>query len=176
MATPAKSGWTPVLLVAVIAFAAYGYVFLTSEGMPDVAATHFNVQGEPNAMSSRAGYRGFMAILVLVIPLLIAGLPVAISHRWPQLLNIPHREHWMAPERIEATLSTLRVRMAVVAVATIALQCFVHRLVLDANASDSPELDQRSLLIGLSLFGAFMLGWIVSLWRRFRKSSGGIAP
>jgi hypothetical protein len=169
MATPAKSSWASVLLVAAIALAAYAYVFMTSAGMPDVAATHFNVQGEPNAMSSRAGYRGFMAILILGIPLLIAGLPIAVSRRWPQLLNIPHPEHWLARERIEDTMSSLRTRMAVVAVATIVLQCFVHRLVLGANAADSPELDQRSLLIGLSLFGAFMLGWIISLWRRFRK-------
>jgi hypothetical protein len=117
-----------------------------------------------------------MAILILGIPLLIAVLPAAVSRRWPQLLNIPHRQHWLAPERIEETLSSLRVRMAVVAVAMIALPCFVHRLVLGANAADKPELDQQSLMIGLSLFGAFILGWILSLWRRFRSAPDGRSP
>lgn len=169
-AASAKSSWTPVLVVAAIALAAYAYVFVTSARLPDFTATHFNIQGEPNAMSSRSGYRAFMAVLVIGIPILIAGLPAALSRRWPQLLNIPHRDHWLAPERIEDTLSSIRVRMAVIALAMIALQCFVHRLVLGANASDRPELDQQSLLIGLSLFGAFMLGWILSLWRRFRST------
>ena len=112
---------------------------MTSARLPDVAATHFDVRGEPNALSSRDSYRGFMALLIVVIPLVIAGLPAVLARRWPQLLNIPNRKHWLTPERIEDTLSSLRARMALLAVAAIGLQCLVHRLVLAANAADRAE-------------------------------------
>jgi Protein of unknown function (DUF1648) len=167
--TPKKSIWMGLLAVAMLSAAAFAYVFVTSASLPDVAATHFNVRGEPNALTSRNSYRGFMALLIVVIPLTLAGLPVVFARRWPQLLNIPNREHWLSPERIEATLSSLGARTALLAAATIGLQCFVHRLVLAANAADRPELDQRTLLIGLGIFAAFMIGWIVSLYRRFRR-------
>jgi uncharacterized membrane protein len=164
-----KSEFSGFVLVAALAAAAFTYVFMTSAALPEVAASHFDIRGEPNALTSRNSYRAFMAMLVLLIPLLIVGLPAFLARRWPRLLNIPHREYWLAPERIDATLSTLRKWTAVVAVATIGLQCFVHRLVLSANAADDPELDQRALLIGLGVFAAFMLASIVVLHRRFRR-------
>lgn len=167
---PPNSSWTGVAVVAVLSAGAFAYVFVSSASLPDIAATHFNVRGEPNALASRNSYRAFMAILIVGIPLLIAGLPAVFARRWPQLLNIPHREHWMAPDRVEETLSSLRTRTALLATATIGLQCLVHRLVLSANAADRPELDQQTLLVGLGLFAVFLIGWIVSLYRRFRRT------
>jgi hypothetical protein len=159
-----------LLVVAALSAVAFTYVFVTSASLPDIAATHFNVRGEPNAMASRNSYRGFMAVLIIGIPLVLAGLPAVIGRRWPQLLNIPNREYWMAPERAAATLASVRARTALLAVATIVLQCFVHTLVMGANAAERPDLDQRTLLAGLGVFAAFIIGWIVSLYRRFRRS------
>jgi hypothetical protein len=85
------------------------------------------------------------------------------------LLNIPNREYWLAPERSTETLASLGSRTALLAIAMIALICFVHVLVVRANAGNGPELDQRLLLTGLGTFIAFMIGWIASLYRRFRR-------
>jgi len=166
-----RSSHFGLVLVAAVAVAAAAFIYLSSAGFPDVGATHFDARGQPNASMSRGVYRGYMTFLVIVVPLLVAGLPVWVSRRWPMLLNIPHREYWLAPERSAATVDSLRARTAVLAIAMIGLICFVHLLVLSANAGDQPELDQRMLLIGLGTFIAFMLAWIVSLYRRFRKPS-----
>jgi uncharacterized membrane protein len=165
-----KANWTPLLIVAALAAAAITYIFLTSASLPDHPATHFNVRGEPNAAMSRDSYRAFMAFLVVVIPLLIAGIPALLARRWPMLLNIPNREFWMAPERIDATLVSIRTRTAILAAATIALQCFVHVLLMNANAAEQPRLDQQMLLIAIGTFAVFMIGWIVSLYRRFKRT------
>jgi len=85
------------------------------------------------------------------------------------LLNIPNREYWLAPERSADTLASLRARTAFLAIAMILLISFVHLLVMRANAGDEPELDQQLLLIGLGAFLTLMIGWIVSLYRRFRR-------
>ncbi len=164
-----KSELSGLALVAVLAAAAFAWVFVTSAALPAIAATHFDVRGEPNALTSRGSYRAFMGMLMILIPLMIAGLPAVLARRWPQLLNIPNREYWLVPERMESTIASLRVRTVLLAVATIGLQCFVHRLVLSANAADSPELDQRTLLIGLGAFAAFMIAWLVALYVRFRR-------
>lgn len=165
-----RAAFPGLVVVAAISSAAYAWIFVTSAILPDLAATHFDVRGEPNAMSSREGYRGFMALLVIGMPLLIAVLPAFLARRWPRLLNIPNREHWLAPERIEATLSSIGARTAILAVAVIALQCFVHWLVLQANAASRPSLDQQSLLVALILFATFVIGWIVAVYRRFAST------
>lgn len=164
-----RSGHSSLILVAVVAAAAAAFIYLSSAGFPDVGATHFDARGEPNATMSRGVYRGYMAFLVIVVPLLVAGLPVWVSRRWPMLLNIPNREYWLAPERSADTLASLRARTAFLAIAMILLISFVHLLVMRANAGDEPELDQQLLLIGLGAFLTLMIGWIVSLYRRFRR-------
>lgn len=168
-----NSKWSGIYFVVALAAAAVVFILTTSAGFPDVGATHFDASGRPNATMSRNFYRGYMVVLVVVVPLLVAGLPVLFARRWPTLLNIPNREHWLAPERIDATLASLQARTALLACATILLMCFVHLLVLSANAGERPELDQGSLLGGIGIFAVFMLAWIVSLWRRFKSTGGG---
>jgi hypothetical protein len=157
------------LLVVALAVAAAAFIYASSAEFPDVGATHFDAHGRANVSMSRGVYRGYMAFLAVVVPLLVAGLPVWVARRWPMLLNIPNRDYWLAPERSAETLASLRARTALLAIAMIALIGFVHLLVLRANAGDEPELDQQMLLIGLGSFIAFMIGWIVALYRRFRR-------
>jgi len=164
-----RSSHAGLMLVAAVAAAAAAFIYFSSASFPDVGATHFDARGQANASMSRGVYRGYMAFLVIVVPLLVAGLPVWVTRRWPMLLNIPNRDHWLAPERIAETLTTLRARTALLAIVMIVLIGFVHLLVMRANAGDQPELDQRALLLGLGLFMAFMVGWIVALYRRFRR-------
>ena len=163
------SSYSGLVLVAALAVAASAFIYMSSSGFPDIGATHFDVRGQANASMSRSVYRAYMAFLVVVVPLLVAGLPVWVSRRWPMLLNIPNRDYWLGPERSAETLASLRARAALLAVAMIALVSFVHVLVMRANAADEPELDQRSLLVGLATFIAFMIGWIASLYRRFTR-------
>src|SRR4029450_10378949 len=114
-----RSVHSGLILVAAGALAAAAFIYISSAGFPDVGATHFDARGAPNATMSRGVYRGYMAFLVIVVPLLVAALPIWVSQRWPMLLNIPNREYWLAPERSAETLASLRARTASLAVAMI---------------------------------------------------------
>jgi hypothetical protein len=163
------SRYSRCLLVAAAAIAAAVFIVISSASFPDVGATHFDAHGQANASMSRGVYRGYMVFLVFVVPLFLAAMPAFVARRWPMLLNIPNREYWLAPERITETVASLGTRTAVLAIAMILLICFVHVLVLGANAVDQAELDQQALLSGLAAFIVFVVGWIVSLCRRFRR-------
>lgn len=156
-------------LLAVLAAAAIAFVFVTSAGMPDVLATHFNARGEPNAFMSRDAYRLFMAFMIVFVPFMIAGLPRLIGQRWPRLLNIPNREHWIAPERLSAALGSVYRLTIWPAAAAIALMAFVHWLVMDAHAKNPPQLDSQHLLVAIALFVAFTVAWMVAFYVRFRR-------
>lgn len=158
-----------LLTLGVLAAAAIAVVFVTSAGLPDVLATHFNARGEPNAFMSRDGYRMFMAFMIVFVPFMIAGLPRLIGRRWPRLLNIPNREHWIAPERLSEALGTVYRLTAWPAAVTIALMVYVHWLVMDAHAADPPRLDSRLLLVGIAAFVAFTIAWTVAFYVRFRR-------
>jgi uncharacterized membrane protein YjgN (DUF898 family) len=46
--------------------------------------------------------------------------------------------------------------------------CFVHWQVVRANQAMPPMLDNRTFMLGLGLFMAALIAWIVSLRRQFR--------
>jgi hypothetical protein len=156
-------------LVFLLAAAGLAFVIVTAARLPDVAATRFDLGGAPNAFITRQGYRWLMGILVGVVPLFVAFLPALIGARWPQLLNIPNRDHWLAPERRAQTLASVESRTMLLAAAMIAFMCFTHWLVLEANAADPMKLAGTPLVLGVGAFLAFVTGWIVALHMRFRR-------
>jgi hypothetical protein len=110
-----------------------------------------------------------MAMLVLVVPPFVAWLPRLVGARWPHLLNVPNREYWLALERRAGTLAGVVARTELLAGVLVAMFCFVHWLVLRANAAASPRLDEALFLYGIGAFIAFLIGWIVAFYARFRR-------
>jgi hypothetical protein len=104
-----------------------------------------------------------------LVPLIVAFLPALIGARWPQLLNIPNRNYWLAPERRAQTLASVGSRTMLLAAVMIAFMCFTHWLVLEANAAVPMKLAGTPLVIGVGAFSAFVIGWIVALRTRFRR-------
>lgn len=155
----------------IVAFAATAllYILATSSRLPPIAATRFDFGGEPNAFMTRNVYRVFMAFLVAVVPLILAFLPRMVASRWPLLLNIPDRHYWLADERRAATVASVESRTMLLAAVMIAFICFTHWLILKANAGPLLQLSEGVLFAGLGAFIAFVIGWIVAFYARFRR-------
>jgi len=167
-ASPGSGRWRAGLLV-LLAAAGVAFVLVTSAQLPAIAATRFDLGGAPNVFMTRQGYRWLMGFLVGFVPLLVAFLPALIGSRWPQLLNIPNRDYWLAPERRAETLASVGSRTMLLAAVMIALMCFTHWLVLEANAAVPMKLAGTPLVVGVGAFAIFVIGWIVALHTRFRR-------
>jgi hypothetical protein len=165
---PASGWWRGWLLLAVAA-AGLAFVLETSARLPAIAATRFDLGGAPNVFMTRQGYRWLMGVLVGFVPLLVAFLPVLIGRRWPQLLNIPNRDYWLAPERRADTLASVESRTMLLAAVMIVFMCFTHWLVLEANAAVPMKLAGTPLVVGVGAFAFFVIGWMVALRTRFRR-------
>lgn len=74
---------------------------------PSQMAAHFNISGEPDRFVSKPEFFWFqiqtLFIVVLIsLPLLILTLLIP-----PNLINMPNREYWLAPERKDETLGRI---------------------------------------------------------------------
>jgi uncharacterized membrane protein len=145
------------------------FVWLTSGGLPAVVASHFALGGAANGFMPRAAYIVFMVTVTVLVPALIAlsgrvieALPVA-------RINLPNRDHWLAPERRAETLATLSARSVAFAALLAVFLCFVHWLVLQANRLQPPRLDESSFIVGLVLFALATAVWLTLLFMRFRR-------
>ncbi len=155
--------------IALLGGAALVFVTMTSADLPVFPAAHFGADGTPNAFMTRRGYVAFMYFFVAVVPLFVSLLPVLVGRRWPNSLNIPNSDYWLGPERRPDTFATVESRTRLLAGAMIVFICYVHWLVVQANAAMPQRLDEAQLMVGLGIFALFVIGWIGSFYMRFRR-------
>ena len=154
------------LLVLVIAG---GFVWLTSGDLPPVVASHFGPGGTANGFVGKGTYISLMLAVVVAVPALIAFTGQLVRILPPQLVNLPNKQYWLAPQRRAATLKSLSSMGLPFAFALVVFLCFVHWLVVQANAVQPASLPEAPLFVGLGVFGLVTVLWLFVLFRRFGR-------
>ena len=74
---------------------------------PDQMAAHFNIQGAPDRFVSKAEFFWFQSQSILVV--ILVSLPLQVLFRIvpSNMINMPNREYWLAPERRTDTIDRL---------------------------------------------------------------------
>lgn len=155
-----------VFAVAMLATAAF--VIATTPALPPRVATHFGPAGLADGWMTRDGYRLFMLFFIAVLPLGIVAAMGWLPRVRPGWINIPNREHWLAPERRDETVVYLRAHACWLGVLMEALIAAIHYALLAANAASPPRL---STPLFVALLVGFLVGlglWIAALYRRLR--------
>jgi hypothetical protein len=156
------------LRFVLLAACAAAFIWLTSSGLPNVVASHFEADGYANGFASRGGYVAMMLAIVAGVPtLLVIAMHFALGRPGARI-SLPNRDYWLAPERRDETVSYLRRHMATFAGALMAFLCYVHWLVVRANEVQPPRLSSPWVNTGLAAFIIFAVIWTRMLLRRFR--------
>jgi hypothetical protein len=156
------------LLLAVLAAAA-AFIWLSGNSLPPVVASHFVAGGAANGFMPRGAYLGLMLAVAVGLPMaqaLLSGLTRLISDRF---INLPHRDYWLAPERRQQTLDYLGNQGNRFAMLLCAFLCFVHWLVLRANAQQPPQFPEATLFAALPLFVGALVIWLGAFFMHFRR-------
>ena len=155
-----------LLLVLVVAG---GFVWLTGGDLPPVVASHFGPGGNANGFMGRGTYTALMLAVVVAVPALVGFSGQLVRVLPLRLVNLPNKQYWLAPQRRAATLESLSSMSAPFALVLAVFLCFVHWLVVQANAVQPARLPEGSLFVGLAVFGVATALWLVVLFRRFGR-------
>lgn len=140
--------------------------------LPQKVASHFDAAGRPNGWSSKPSfvtlYLGVtlaIAVAFLILPWLLPRLPA-------RMVNLPHKDYWLAPDRRAQTCRWLSAWLLWMGSATLAFLVALFHLTVRANLGPRPALGASPLwlLVG---FGGFTLVWCVWVFTRFRRPRGG---
>ncbi len=156
----------PQLIVALLALTAALRIHGVWDDLPEVMASHFGAEGQPDRWLSRAAF--FWILLscsgITLLPLIwtswIAWFP-------PHLVNVPYRDYWNTSERWPEAIARLKAYLHWFAVALALLLLMTIELTIRANLQKAP-LDITTFLVVLCAFGLFTLGWCLAIWRAFR--------
>jgi uncharacterized membrane protein len=163
-----QKGRLYVSFIALVACAAL-FVWVTSEALPNIVASHFSASGAANGFMPREYYVLFMLAIIVVIPIALVVLPNQAISNPNARINLPNREYWLAPERRVETIEFLARQSVCFATVLLIFLCYAHWLVVRANALTRPVLSTQWFVGGLVVFLLASLIWVVLLLGRFRN-------
>ena len=142
------------------------------QGMPEYLATHFAGGGQPNGWMSHQVFRWFAFGLWATMVLSFWGIAAALPSFGPRWINIPHREHWLAPGRAAESIATLRNYMEFFGVVTLLGIIGMNEMLFASNRMAEPRLNEPVFFAGLVAYLVGTAVWIWALWRKFPKPTG----
>jgi uncharacterized membrane protein len=128
---------------------------------------HFSLAGQPGGLGTKPELLACsLSVLAFVVAML--SLTVCLAVYLPaRLINLPHHEYWLAPERAKTTRRMLVERTGWISCAVIvllvgSLHSWLHAPLRQPHAVLSP-------LISLVVFLAFVAAWGTELLWRFSR-------
>ncbi len=141
---------------------------LVWDRLPATMATHFGLVGQPNGWGSREGFFALFAALSVGVAAFFLALPALVRILPPQIVNLPNRDYWLAPEQRDAGVRKLAGWAAWLAAGTLAFAFGILELTLRANLARGPLATGPAWAL-LGAYLAFATLWVAGLWRAFRR-------
>jgi hypothetical protein len=159
-----------MIFLLLVAYAAIHFSRLYPQ-LPAVMASHFNARGAADGWQTKDaffrvywGVTAIAAFLVFAVPALIAIVP-------PQLVNLPNKNYWLAPERIAEAHRYLRVWFAWFGCAVFGVIFIGCDDAVKFNLGNPQGLASLGYL--LAGFGVFTVVWAARLFMRFARVPDG---
>ena len=127
---------------------------------PGQMAAHFNIQGNPDRFVSKAEFFWFefqIMLIVVGISILLQLLPVVLP---PNLINMPNREYWLAPERREETIDRLNSFAAIMFGVILLMIHAVFEISVYANLQ-TPIFFNAKLMLPFMVASFVAIGWML---------------
>ena len=127
----------------------YGYY---APRLPEIVGSHFGTTGAVNGFQPKAIFL-FIELTIIVLTTVISfGVPRLIEAMPVSLINLPHKEFWLGPERREETLQYLRAWSVWFGCGLLAFLLFVMELVFRANLQAPPHFSNTAFVPAIVAF------------------------
>lgn len=118
---------------------------------------------------SRSGYTTFIVLFGLGLPAFTIAVGYLTRFLPASMVNVPHRDYWLAPQRRPETSAFLLNHCLWLACLELGFVAGMHHLTIQANRGTPVQMPASALLTVLAIFLAGLVTWIVLLVARFRK-------
>ncbi|HEV2194577.1 MAG TPA: DUF1648 domain-containing protein [Candidatus Acidoferrum sp.] len=137
--------------------------------LPNVVASHFNARGAANGWQTKQAFFSVfvgMTVLCVLIGFGLAGIIGAIPI---QLINLPNKQYWLAPEHRDETLEWMKAYFGWFACALYVLMIVVYDYAAQSNLHPDHPPSVARLIYTLVGFLAFVVVWLVRIFTRFGR-------
>jgi uncharacterized membrane protein len=136
------------------------------EQLPEVVASHFNARGAANGWQTKSAFFGFLVGVSVLAAVVGFGIPRLIAAMPPELINLPNKRYWLAPEQRADTMEFLNGYFAWFGCVlfVVILVTFDYALQSNLHPGNRPGISRMWFLLA-----GFLLFAILSMARMFRR-------
>jgi uncharacterized membrane protein len=140
--------------------------------LPRVVASHFDQHGFANGWQTKQRFFELFAGMTLLSAFLVFGIPTIIALMPRQLINLPHKEYWLGPERQTASMQFLSTWFAWFGCAVYAVILLAFDYAVQTNLRSPYGPNPARLWYMLVAFAVFAVVWTIRLFGRFGRVPG----
>lgn len=159
----------PKLIFALLVLYAAVHFSSVYPQLPDVVASHFNGRGGANGWQTKQAFFQVLIIVSVVMVVIGFAIPKLISLLPTQLINVPNKNYWLAPERSAETMAFFETTFAWFACALFlfTILVFDYAIQINLHPQNPPSPDRFwFILVG---FLVFMFAWTIRMLLKFLR-------
>ena len=154
------------MLLVLYATIHFSYVY---PQLPPVVASHFDGRGVANGWQPKSAFFvAFVALSVLVVVIGFA-VPQILTVLPPQLINLPNKQYWLAPERITETQEFFGAYFAWFGCALYLVMIFAFDFAVRTNLHPENPPNPISFWYVLGGLLLFLLFWSIRMMAKFLR-------
>lgn len=139
--------------------------------LPERVASHFDAQGRADGWMSRDAFAWTVSLTYGLLGGGFLVLAQALPRFPDSLINLPNKEHWLAPERRADSLARLGRRLVRFGAVNVVLVAVLVNETIQVNLGGAESLSGFGLVLGL--YGLYTVVWCIGLVRAFRVPRPG---
>lgn len=157
----------PLSVAALVVQAVYYYPLL-----PERIASHFDMKGNPNGWSSKESFLVLWYLMIVFLNVWVPLVGVLVRKLPPSMINIPHREYWLATEERKARVrEAVFVMMAGIFAGVNLLLAVVFRQLARFNLGQAARADGQIIWVILPVIIVFAIAYPLVQFRVKKERS-----
>jgi uncharacterized membrane protein len=141
--------------------------------LPDVVVSHFNGRGAANGWQTKSAFFGLFVSVSVLAAVVGFGVPRIISALPAELINLPNKRFWLAPEHLAETMEFLNSYFAWFGCALFLIMILTFDYALQFNLHPENPPDPARMWYILAGFLVFMVVWTARLLAKFLRVPQG---
>ena len=159
----------PKLIFVLLALYAAVHFSAVYPQLPGVVASHFNGHGAPNGWQTKQAFFEVLVIVSAIVAVVGFAIPKIISVLPAQIINLPNKGYWLAPERVEETMEFLDTTFAWFACALFLFNILVFDYAIQINLHPGNPPNPARFWYVLAGFLVFVVAWTIRILAKFAR-------
>jgi uncharacterized membrane protein len=158
-----------LVFVLLVLYAAIHFSYYYPQ-LPGVVASHFDGRGTPNRWQTKLAFFIVFTGVSLLALTIGFGIPQIIKALPAQLINLPNKRYWLAPEHLAETQEFLSKHFAWFGCAVFLIIILTFDYAIQSNLHPENRPDPTRMWYILAGFLLFTLIWTVRMLTKFLRS------